>query len=157
MARFLIEVPHESTPVRCAQAVEVFLKSGSHFFTHADWGCKDGEHKAWALVEADTRDEARAIVPPAFRSQAKVVQLNAFTVDEIGAFLRQYHSLTVWSAEPQSHMRATARMSRRVASGEPRNRSGTERCASLRVRPSRVVDGRPAAPALSISRRNRHQ
>ena len=90
MARFLVEVPHESTPVTCARAVDVFLKTGSHFFTHADWGCKDGEHKAWAIVEVDTRDEARAIVPPPYRSQAKVVQLNAFTKDEIENFLRQH-------------------------------------------------------------------
>ena len=90
MARFLVEVAHESTPTTCAQVVDVFLKTGSHFFTHADWGCKDGEHKAWAFVEADTRDEARAVVPPPYRSEAKVVQLNAFTKDEIGAILRQH-------------------------------------------------------------------
>ncbi len=90
MARFLVEVPHESTPVTCAQAVDVFLRTGSHFFTHADWGCKDGEHKAWAFVEVDTRDEARNIVPPPYRSRAKVVQLNAFTKDEIENFLRQH-------------------------------------------------------------------
>jgi hypothetical protein len=71
MARFLIEVPHESTKETCARAVEVFLKTGSHFFTHADWGCKDGEHKAWIVVEVDSKDEARAIVPPAFRSKAR--------------------------------------------------------------------------------------
>ena len=90
MARFLVEVSHEPTQAICAQAVKVFLTSGSHFFTHADWGCKDGEHKAWAFVEVDTKDEARAIVPPAFRSRAKVVQLNAFTMDEIDGFLHQY-------------------------------------------------------------------
>jgi hypothetical protein len=90
MARYLIEVPHESTKVECARAVEVFLKTGSHFFTHADWGCKDGEHKAWLVVEVDSRDEARGIVPPVFRSQAKVVQLNTFTMVEIEDILRQH-------------------------------------------------------------------
>ncbi len=90
MARYLIEVPHESAKVACARAVEVFLKTGSHFFTHADWGCKDGEHKAWLMVEVDSRDAARAIVPPAFRSQAKVVQLNAFTMEEIEDILRHH-------------------------------------------------------------------
>ena len=92
MARFLVEVPHESDQVTCAQAVAVFLKTGSHFFTHASWGCKDGEHKAWLVVEVESKEQARAIVPPAFRPQAKVVQLNAFTVDEIDDFLRQYKS-----------------------------------------------------------------
>ena len=92
MPKFLVEVPHESDKVTCAQAVAVFLKTGSHFFTHADWGCKDGQHKAWLVVEVDSRDEARAIVPPAFRSQATVVQLNSFTMEEIDDFLRQYKS-----------------------------------------------------------------
>jgi hypothetical protein len=90
MARFLIEVPHEASQVPCARAVEVFLKSGSHFLTHADWGCRDGEHKAWIVVEVDSRDEARGILPPAFRSQAKIVQLNAFSMKEIEDILRQH-------------------------------------------------------------------
>jgi hypothetical protein len=89
MARFLIEVPHESSQLACVRVVEVFLKTGSHFLTHADWGCRDGEHKAWIIVDVKSRDEARAIVPPAFRALANVVQLNAFTMEEIEAFLRQ--------------------------------------------------------------------
>jgi hypothetical protein len=36
MARFLIEVPHESDTVACAHAVRVFLETGSHFLTNAD-------------------------------------------------------------------------------------------------------------------------
>jgi len=46
MPRFLIEVPHEEETVACARAVKIFLESGSHFLTQADWGCKDGEHEA---------------------------------------------------------------------------------------------------------------
>ena len=90
MARFQIELPHEASTAACARAVEVLLKTGSHFFTHADWGCKDGEHKAWIVVEVGSKEEARGIVPPAFRSQAKVVQLNAFAIDEIEEILRQH-------------------------------------------------------------------
>jgi hypothetical protein len=89
-ARFLIEVPHEEATVACARAVEVFLRSGSHFLSHADWGCKDGEHKAWMVVEVDDKDEALRIVPPAFRPHAKIVQLNAFTMKDIEDILR-YH------------------------------------------------------------------
>ena len=46
MPRFLIEVPHEGTTKACNKAIEVFLRTGSHFLSHADWGCKDGVHKA---------------------------------------------------------------------------------------------------------------
>lgn len=44
MPKFLIEIPHEATTAACARVVEHFLRSGSHFLTHADWGCKDGDH-----------------------------------------------------------------------------------------------------------------
>ena len=90
MARFLIEVPHEAEKKECALAVEVFLKTGSHFLTHADWGCLDGEHKAWIIVELDNKEEVRNILPPNYHSQAKIVQLNKFSLEEIEEILR-YH------------------------------------------------------------------
>ncbi len=90
MARFLIEVPHDAEKVACARVVEVFLKSGSHWVTHADWGCGDGDHKAWFIAEVDSKDEARYILPPAFRAQAKIVQLNKFTIEEIDDILRHH-------------------------------------------------------------------
>jgi hypothetical protein len=36
MSRFLIEVPHEEDVISCIRAVEIFLKTGSHFLTNAD-------------------------------------------------------------------------------------------------------------------------
>ncbi len=90
MAKFLIEVPHDAERVACARVVEIFLKTGSHWATHADWGCRDGEHKAWVTLEVDNKDEARYILPPAFRSQAKIVQLNKFTMEEIDEILRDH-------------------------------------------------------------------
>ena len=89
-ARFLIEVPHEESRVACARVVDVFLKTGSHFLSTADWGCKDGVHKAWIVVEVDSKEEARGIVPPAFRAQARVVQLNAFSREEIESILHDH-------------------------------------------------------------------
>ena len=90
MARFLIEVPHEAERVACARVVELFLKTGSHFLTHADWGCTDGEHRAWIIADVDSKAEARSILPPALRSQAKIVQLNYFTLEEIDAILGRH-------------------------------------------------------------------
>ena len=91
-ARFLIEVPHEATAGACARVVDTFLKSGSHFLSQADWGCKDGQHKAWMVVDAASKDEARQIVPPAFRTNAKIVQLNTFTVEEIEDILHDHEA-----------------------------------------------------------------
>jgi len=92
MPRFLIEVPHEKETVACLQAVELFLRTGSHFLTHASWGCMDGDHRAWLMVEMDSKDEALNIVPATFRSRARIVQLNAFTLEQIDDIRRRHQT-----------------------------------------------------------------
>ena len=82
---------HEEEEVACAKVVQVFLSTGSHFFSHADWGCTNGVHKAWIIVDVENKDEARCILPPAFRAQARIVQLNYFTMEEIDGILRSHH------------------------------------------------------------------
>ena len=57
-SKFLIEVPHDANTVACARVVDVFLKSGSHFLSRADWGCRDGDHRAWMIVSVDSREDA---------------------------------------------------------------------------------------------------
>lgn len=89
MARFLIEVSHDEDPGECARAVQFFLRTGSQFMTRADWGCSDGVHKAFIIVDAESKDEARNMVPRVFHSQANIVQLNKFTMEEIDTVLRQ--------------------------------------------------------------------
>ena len=90
MPKFLIEVPHEAGKVECARAVQILLSTGSHFLTHAEWGCLDGEHKGWLIIELESKQEARSILPPAYRSQAKIVALNKFTMEEIEGMLRHH-------------------------------------------------------------------
>ena len=90
MSKFLIEVPHEEELVACAHVVESFLNYGSHFATKADWGCTDGIHKAWITIETETKEDARNILPPAYRAQASVVKLNKFTMEKIDEILKQH-------------------------------------------------------------------
>ena len=92
MAKYFIEVPHDAEKIACARVMEIFLKTGSHFLSNADWGCTDGDHKAWLTVEVDSKEEARRILPPAFRAQAKIVSLNKFTMEEIDEILRHHRS-----------------------------------------------------------------
>jgi hypothetical protein len=87
MPKFLVEVPHEAERVACARLVQVFLKSGSHYLTHAEWGCMDGDHRALIIVDLPSKADAQAIVPPAFRSKAKVVALNSFSLEHIESVL----------------------------------------------------------------------
>jgi hypothetical protein len=79
MKKFLIEVPHDSDKKACEHAIQVFRESGSHYLTKAEWGCMDGEHKSWIIVEVESKEEARLIVPPLFRTTARIIQLVAFS------------------------------------------------------------------------------
>lgn len=79
MAKYLIEVPHEDSEFACQRAATIFLHSGSHFLTHADWGCNDGEHKAWFFFDGESKEEALQIVPPAYRRDTKIIRLNKFS------------------------------------------------------------------------------
>ena len=90
MPRFMIEVPHAADALSCAKAVESFLRSGSLFVPHADWGCKDGVHQAWIIVDVESKAEARGIVPLPFRANARVTALNRFSLDEVGELLSNH-------------------------------------------------------------------
>jgi hypothetical protein len=90
MARFLIEVPHDNEVVACARAVKILLETGSHFLTHADWGCNDGVHSAWVVVDVDSREEARNLLPPAFRNESRIVGLNKFTLEEVDTIIKNH-------------------------------------------------------------------
>jgi hypothetical protein len=83
MPRYLIEVPHDNTKEACDFAVRVFLETGSHFMTNADWGCSDDVHKAWFIIDVGNREEALAILPPVFRQTARVVALQRFSMDDL--------------------------------------------------------------------------
>ena len=90
MERFLIEVSHEPEVIACARAVEILLKTGSHFLSRSDWGCLDDVHKGWVTVEAENKDQARNMLPPYYRNQANIVQLNKFTLEEIDEIIKSH-------------------------------------------------------------------
>lgn len=81
MTRYLIEVAHENSKQACNQAVQAFLATGSHFVTHADWGCDDDEHKAWFVADLESKEQALSLLPPLFRPNAKITTLRKFTLD----------------------------------------------------------------------------
>ncbi len=92
MTRFLIEVPHEADTAACVRAILIFLETGSHFLTHADWGCMDGVHKAWIIVDVEDKQQARNIVPAAYRSQAQIITLNEFTMEQVDEMMSHHSS-----------------------------------------------------------------
>ncbi len=76
MERFIIESPHSAED--CDRVINDLHAAGYlHFF---DWGCKDNDHTAWAIVEAENLEHAKQIVPWHVRGKARIVRLVKFEV-----------------------------------------------------------------------------
>ena len=87
MARFLIEIPHGDEYQACVKALEAVREYGSHFVTHADWGCGDGVHCGWLIAELESRTDAELLVPPQLRHEARITKLNKYTSEQIAALV----------------------------------------------------------------------
>lgn len=92
MPRFFVEVPHGPSKEECDQAIQMFLQTGSHFVTNADWGCHDGEHKAWFLCDVEDKEAVLRILPPLFRPAAKIVAVQKFSVKDISEIMENHDS-----------------------------------------------------------------
>ena len=74
MDRYLIESPH--APEDCDRiAKEIHAAGYLHYF---EWGCHDGVHTGWAIIETESPEHARQIVPWDVRDLARIVRLEKF-------------------------------------------------------------------------------
>ena len=81
MKRFIVISHH--TGADCVRALKEVLAMG--YLTHFEWGCKDGEHTGWAILEAENKAQAMMSVPIFLRNQANVVQLTKFEAKMVEA------------------------------------------------------------------------
>lgn len=91
MPKFLIELEHEANVEACKKAVATILTSGSHFLTNAEWGCEDNVHKCWVMVELDSKDEARLILPPVYRNDAVITKIKRYSVEKMNRAIKTEH------------------------------------------------------------------
>jgi len=90
MEKYLVEVNHSADKIECLRTIQIFLSSGSHFLTNADWGCFDGIHKAWFVIEVDSKEEALRIVPSFYRKDTMITKLGKFNLQEVEKLLKQH-------------------------------------------------------------------
>ena len=84
MAKFLIESQHSARV--CPWVLRPILRQGAEALEGYHWGCRDGVHAGWRIVESDSKFDVLATIPRVLRPQTRIVQLNRFTPDEIMAF-----------------------------------------------------------------------
>lgn len=74
MDRYIVISHHDGND--CVKALKQVLAIG--YLTHYDWGCKDGNHTGWAVLEGNSKAEVLLSVPTFLRHKAEVVQLVKF-------------------------------------------------------------------------------
>jgi hypothetical protein len=79
MNRYLIETPH--TGENCKLLVSQVHAIG--YLHHFDWGCGDGVHCGWAIIEAESEEQARLAVPSIARDSASVIRLTKYDADKV--------------------------------------------------------------------------
>ncbi|MCX6641729.1 MAG: hypothetical protein NTW14_14785 [bacterium] len=81
---YLVEVTH--TPEQCLATLDEVKATGADKLAKWEWGCMAGNHMGYLIISAKTEADALNWVPASERSQAKVLKLNKFTVDQIAEF-----------------------------------------------------------------------
>ncbi len=79
MDRFLVISPH--TAEECKNALMEIHAAG--YITHFDWGCMDGDHTGWVILEAANAKEALMVVPSLQRTSARAVKLVKFSPSDV--------------------------------------------------------------------------
>jgi len=88
MEKYLIEIKNGGDAASCLRSIQSFLSNRSHYVTSVEWGCLEGEHKAWLIIKTENSDDALRIIPAAYRQHAKITRLHKLTGKEIDeAFL----------------------------------------------------------------------
>jgi hypothetical protein len=84
MAKYLITSKHE--PEDCLRALDEELAKGSGVLDKFVYGCKEGDHTGYAIVEVKDLSDALAMVPGFLQGSACIVKVDKFTPAEIKSF-----------------------------------------------------------------------
>lgn len=85
MNRYLVETRHEKRD--CVNVMKNFIAYGH--ITHFEWGCENSVCAGWAIIEAESENEALLSVPSLVREKTKVVKLSRFSPEKIQQFHQQ--------------------------------------------------------------------
>lgn len=78
---YMIISPH--TAAECDAALQQAEQLGT--LSKFEWGCKQGDHTGYAIVQATSKEEALKMVPENVRAKARVIKVDRLTPEEIKA------------------------------------------------------------------------
>ena len=81
MTEFLVESPH--TKAECMDVLDDMASSDSRLLGKFEWGCAAGDHRGWATLKAERKEDVKNMIPSRVRSKASVVPVTKFSAGDI--------------------------------------------------------------------------
>ncbi len=84
MALYMITSAHE--PEQCLDALDEILAKGADSLNRFVFGCREGDHTGYAIVEAENRTAALSVLPDNLHETACVSKVDRLTPADIRSF-----------------------------------------------------------------------
>ena len=84
MSKYLITSRHE--PDDCLRALDEELAKGPGVLDRFVYGCREGDHTGYAIVDVKNLSDALAMVPGFLQASACITKVDKYTPAEIKAF-----------------------------------------------------------------------
>jgi hypothetical protein len=84
----MVIVPHSEKD--CVTTLDDLSAQGSSTLSKFYFGCKNGDHTAYGLINASSESDVRNMLPANMKDKAKIMPVNQFTIDEIKAIHEKY-------------------------------------------------------------------
>ncbi len=81
--KYLVVTPHQ--PEECLDVLDDLSTKDKKLLSQIEWGCTDGDHTGYLLVDADSKDAAIKKLPEKERAKAKAIKMAKFTPEQIKA------------------------------------------------------------------------
>jgi hypothetical protein len=84
---YFISSPH--TKEECLAALDAIAGRGADHLNQWYFGCQAGDHTGYALIQAESENEARDNIPDNLRNKARIAKVDQYTQQQI----RQFHEM----------------------------------------------------------------
>lgn len=84
MAFYMITATHE--PEQCLDALDEIQAKGTDSLNKFVFGCKEGDHTGYAIVDAENRSAALNLLPDMMQETACVAKVDRLTSADIKSF-----------------------------------------------------------------------
>ena len=81
MAFYMVTATHE--PEQCLDALGEIMAKGTDSLNKFVFGCKEGDHTGYAIIDAENRSAALDVLPDTMQETACVAKVDRFTPADI--------------------------------------------------------------------------